>query len=116
MIEFDHVAITSDNLEQSLDFYKKIGYTLQAQFEDEDYRWATLSIGNVKLEVFEPSNKGKTKIEHIAYSFTDDEEVFQLALNLGYQPNELNIFYGDLKQKSFVIKDNNGLSIQFIKK
>lgn len=34
MIEFDHVAITTNNLEETIAFYQKIGYEIQDQFND----------------------------------------------------------------------------------
>lgn len=116
MIELDHIAITVDNLENSIEFYELIGYNMQNKFEDEDYRWATLKLGKTSLEIFEKLKKELPKIEHFAYSFTNDEEVFEIATKLGYKADELNIFYGDLNRKSFFIEDNNGLSIQMIKK
>lgn len=74
MIKFDHIAITVNNLERSIKFYTSLGYKLQKQFVDEEYRWATLELENSGIEIFEPLSKKILKIEHIAYNFTDDEE------------------------------------------
>lgn len=116
MLEFDHVAITTNDLEKTIDFYQKIGYMFQNQFNDDEYRWATLTLGTTRLEIFEPLEKELPIIEHIAYSFNDDEEAYQIAKNFGYQTDQLDIFSGDLNRTSFFIKDNNGISIQLIKK
>lgn len=116
MIEFDHIAITVNSLEESINFYKKMGYELQNQFKDAEYRWATLELGTTRLEIFEPLEIELPKIEHIAYSFTEDEEAFEIARKIGYKVEKSDVFYGDLKRKSFFVKDNNGLSIQLIKK
>lgn len=116
MINFDHVAITVKDLEESINFYEKLGYKLQEQFDDEEYRWATLKLGSTNLEIFEPLTKEIAKIEHIAYSFSDEEEVLAILSQLGYSKKDLDIFYGDLNRKSFFIEDNSGLSLQFIKK
>ena len=111
MLEFDHVAITVSDLDETINFYKKLGYKLQSEFDDEDYRWATLSLFDTSLEIFESSKNDKPKIDHIAYSFANESDVSTL-----YNPKDNDIFYGDLNRKSFFIEDNSGISIQFIKK
>lgn len=116
MVEFDHVAITVNNLEESINFYKKLGYQLQNQFKEDEYNWATLKLGITSLEIFEPLKKNLPSIEHIAYNFTKDEEAYEIIRKIGYKVNNLDIFYGDLQRKSFFVKDNSGLSIQLIKK
>lgn len=114
MIQFDHVAITTNNLEESIAFYEKIGYEFENLFKDQEYRWATLKLGTTRLEIFE--DKESSKIDHIAYSYTTQEEAYQIAEKLGYDIKQLNIFSGNLNRKSFFIKDNNGIQIQFINK
>lgn len=116
MLEFDHVAITVNNLEESINFYKKLGYQLQKQFMDNEYKWATLKLGPSSLEIFEPLNENLPSIEHIAYNFTEDEEAYEIVHKIGYKVDDLNVFYGDLQRKSFFVKDNSGLSIQLIKR
>lgn len=116
MIEFDHVAITVENLERAIQFYKVLGYQLQNQFLDKEYRWATLKLGTSNLELFEPLSKNLPKIEHLAFSFTDTQEAIELAKKLGTTVDEENIFYGDLNRKSFFLEQDREISIQFIKK
>lgn len=116
MLEFDHIAITVKNLEESIKFYQKLGYKLENIFNDEEYKWATLKLGISGLEIFEPIKKEASKISHIAYSYTEDKEAFEFAKNIGYTQEQLEIYYGNLNRKSFFIKDNNGISIQLIKK
>lgn len=116
MISFDHIAITVNDLEKSIIFYTDLGYKLVNQFLDKEYKWATLALGDISLELFEPLVKGLPQIEHLAYSFTDEEEVFDFANRKGFQKEDLDIFFGDLNRKSFFIEDDNGKSIQFIKK
>ncbi len=116
MLNFDHIAITVNDLVESINFYVKLGYELQEQFNDNEYKWATLKLGTTRLEIFEPLAKGTPKIEHIAYSFNEDEEVFSIISQLGYSKEELDVFYGNLNRKSFFIEDNSRISIQLIKK
>ena len=116
MIEFDHIAITVKNLEESIKFYEKIGYKLESIFNDDEYRWATLRLGISGLEIFQPIKMESSKISHIAYSYTEDKEAFEFAENIGYTQEQLEIYYGDLNRKSFFVEDNDGISIQLIKK
>lgn len=120
MIQLDHFAITVNNLEEAIKFYMNIGYKLQNKFNDEEYKWAELDLGATRLEIFEPAvasrEKELSKISHIAYSFTEDEEAFEIANKIGYKVGNLDIFYGDLNRKTFFIKDNSGIPIQLIKK
>ena len=116
LISFDHVAITVKNLEESIHFYENLGYTLQSKFCDKDYKWATLKLKEAGLELFQPLQGNDLNIFHIAYNFVDDEEAFEFAKNIGYRIADLNVFYGDLNRKSFFVQDDNGVSIQLIKK
>lgn len=116
LISFDHVAITVRNLEKSIHFYENLGYKLQSKFCDKDYRWATLTLKEVGLELFQPLRENDLNIFHIAYNFVKDEEAFEFAKGIGYKITDLNVFYGDLNRKSFFVQDDNGVSIQLIKK
>ena len=115
MIDLDHIAITVEDLDESITFYKKLGYELLERFSDEGYNWATLKLNNHSLELFQITNDKEKPINHIAYSYDEDEEVLDLIKKLGYKEN-IDIFYGDLNRKSFFIEDNNGKSIQLIRK
>lgn len=116
MLEFDHIAITVSNLDESISFYVKLGYELQEQFNDNEYKWAALKLDVVGLEIFQPLVKVMSRIEHIAYRFNQDDGVLDIVSQLGYSKDMPDVFYGDLNRKSFFIRDNNGISVQFIKK
>jgi len=116
MIDLDHIAITVEDLDESITFYKKLGYELLERFSDEGYNWATLKLNNHSLELFQITNDKEKPINHIAYSYDEDEEVLDLIKQLGYKKENIDIFYGDLNRKSFFIEDNNGKSIQLIRK
>lgn len=114
MLDLDHIAITVNDLEKSILFYKKIGYKLVEKFDDDEYRWATLRLNNHSLELFESFNK--ENFDHIAYSFESEDDWHGLLESLGYKKDRLDVFFGDLNRESFFITDNNGKSIQLIKK
>ena len=106
MFDLDHIAITVNNLDESIDFYKKIGYELLERFSDDGYNWATLRLNNHSLELFQINNKDKA-FDHIGYSYDDDKDALDLLKRLDYK-KDLDIFYGDLNRKSFFIEDING--------
>ncbi len=54
-------------------------------------------------------------LNHIVYSYDDDKEAIELIKKVGYQEN-FDIFYDDLNRKSLFIEDNNGTTIQLIRK
>ena len=116
MLDLDHIAITVENLDESIAFYKKIGYELLERFSDDGYNWATLKLNNHSLELFQITNDREKSINHIAYSYDSEEEVLELMKKIGYENKNIDIFYGDLNRKSFFIEDNNGKSIQLIRK
>lgn len=116
MLDLDHIAITVENLDESITFYKKIGYELLERFSDDGYNWATLKLNNHSLELFQMTNDKEKPINHIAYSYDSEEEVLELMKKIGYENENIDIFYGNLNRKSFFIEDNNGKSIQLIKK
>ena len=116
MLDLDHIAITVKDLDESIAFYKKIGYKLLERFSDDGYNWVTLKLYNHSLELFQITNNKEKPINHIAYSYDSDEEVLVLIKQLGYRKEDIDIFYGDLNRKSFFIEDINGISIQLIKK
>ena len=116
MLDLDHIAITVEDLDESIAFYKIFGYELLERFSDEGYNWATLKLNNHSLELFQMTNDKEKPINHIAYSYDSDKEVLDLIQKLGYKKENIDIFYGDLNRKSFFIEDNNGKSIQLIRK
>lgn len=116
MLDLDHIAITVKDLDESIAFYKMFGYELLERFSDDGYNWVTLRLNNHSLELFQLTSDKEKTINHIAYNYDSDEEVLELMKRLGYKKEDLDIFFGDLNRESFFIEDNNGKSIQLIKK
>ena len=107
MIEIDHYAITVDNLERAIKFYKQLGYSDETIYEDEDYRWSTMK-GIIDIELFEIKSSKIKKIKHIGYRFDDFSDIEKYITNQ-------SPFYGDSKRESYFITDEFGNEIQFIK-
>ena len=78
MLDLDHIAITVKDLEESILFYTKFGYELKERFINNGYKWATLKLNNHFLELFQMTNDKEKPINHIAYSYDDDNEAIEL--------------------------------------
>lgn len=100
MLDFDHIAITVKDLEESILFYTKFGYELKNSFNNVGYKWATLKLNNHFLKLFQMTNDKEKPFNHIAYSYDDDSEAIELIKKIGYK-EDLDSFYGDLNRKSF---------------
>lgn len=120
MFSFDHVAISVTNLENSIKFYQKLGFVLDKEFDDGDYRWATLTLNDFSLEVFcynknnnkYSNNLSVTGVHHFALKVVNIDETIKTIKEI--YKEELEIYHGDLKRKSFWIKDPDNIGIQII--
>lgn len=120
MFSFDHIAISVTNLERSIDFYQKLGFILDNQFNDGDYKWATLNLNEISLEIFcynKNNNKysgdlSKTGVHHFALKTKNIDKCIQTIKEI--YTGEIEVYYGDLNRKSFWIKDPDNIEIQII--
>lgn len=120
MFSFDHIAISVTNLERSIEFYQKLGFILDNQFEDGDYKWATLKLNEFSLEIFcynKNNNKFSgdlsiTGVNHFALNTKNIDDCIQNIKE--FYSGKIEIYYGDLNRKSFWIKDPDNIGIQII--
>ncbi len=52
MFNFNHVTISVDNLENTLEFYNKFGFKIYKEYHDESVDIIMLKLGNMILEIF----------------------------------------------------------------
>ena len=52
MFNFNHVALSVDNVEKSLEFYKKLGFKILKEYHDKSVDIFHLSLNDVVLEIF----------------------------------------------------------------
>lgn len=57
MFNFNHVTISVDNLEETLNFYKIFGFEKHKEYHDENVDIVMLKLGNMILETFDTYNK-----------------------------------------------------------
>ena len=59
MFSFNHVTISVDNLDKTLEFYKKFGFEKYKEYRDENVDIVMLKLGDMILEIFHYQEKEK---------------------------------------------------------
>jgi catechol 2,3-dioxygenase-like lactoylglutathione lyase family enzyme len=102
-IQFDHIAITSENISDSLAFYKH--HFPEAVILYEDKTWGFLKIGDLKLALVTPGEHPP----HICYRVDSKEELQKYAEE---SRGEIKIHRD--KSESFYLSDPSGNAIEII--
>ena len=63
MFSFNHVTISVDNLDKTLEFYKKFGLEKYKEYSDENVDIVMLKLGNMILEIFHYQEKEKYQLD-----------------------------------------------------
>lgn len=130
MFTFDHSAISVDNLEQSVDFYKKLGFKNDKEFHDENLDIVYLSLGDMCLELFHyvkhnnipdyykdnDTNLHTVGNKHFAFRVEDILKAKEFIENNDIYSDEIILKKGRTCKAYFFIKDPNGIYIEFIEK
>lgn len=113
MYELDHINITVNNLEESIQFYEDVlGFKVIERFKGS-MEFVFMSDGNVTYELIQGSNGN---FDHIAYVSSNIEQDYKKYKHLatseiGYLP-----FLFKNGVKYFFIKGASGERIEFIQK
>ena len=98
--KLDHIAIATDNLRKTLNFYKKtLGFKLKKIkiFQQENIKVAILRNKNLDLEIIEPATSGDTShikkfikekgpgIHHISFKVENLESAIKKCKSAGYK-------------------------------
>lgn len=117
-----HIGIPTDNIEITLEFYKKLGFevVLQTVNEAANERVAFLQCKNLIVETYE-NHAGMMMtgaIDHICLDVTDIEQIFEL-FKTGYQFVHKEIEFLPFWEKGvkfFTILGPNNEKIEFCQK
>ena len=92
---FQHLGVPVASLEDSIEFYTKIGFTVSDRFEikenGESTKVAFLNIGSFCLELYQQSGRATSKdfapgpIEHFALDVLDIDEAFSNVKAAGFE-------------------------------
>ena len=102
--QIDHIGIAVNNLEQSLGIYKNLFQAKPTYFEvieEHSVRIAFIPVGEVMLELLEPSVSGKGHLGEFI------EEHGEGVHHLAYRVDKIDEIIKDLKKKGTKFRDEN---------
>lgn len=116
-----HIGIPTDNMEVTIDFYKKIGFEIAYETINEGDRVVFLQLKDLILETYEVSSPKKERgaIDHIAFDVYDIAAAYDKINNLGLNTlNDVIHFLPFWKNgvRFFNIVGPNGETVEFCQK
>lgn len=129
MFGFDHVSISVDNIEETVEFYKKFGFQIHQEYHGEDSEYVLLKLDGKFLEIFQYPNmdplpsfaKDVDKdlctvgTKHLGLSVKDINEAKKWIEDNNLYNGEIEIHHGRIDGIGyFFITDPNGIMIEII--
>lgn len=128
MFNFNHVTISVDNLEETLNFYKLFGFEKHKEYHDENVDIMMLKLENMILEIFHfiknnelPEHSKDLGIDlktignkHFGIGVKDINEAKKFIEENKLNDSEITITKGRLGKPYFFIKDPNGILMEII--
>lgn len=80
-----HIGIPTNDMDKTVDFYKKIGFEVAHEVMDGDVRVVFLKLKDLVLETYENHEAALRDgaVDHIAFNVADIEEAFKFITGLG---------------------------------
>lgn len=97
MFNFNHVTISVDNLENTLEFYNKFGFKIYKEYHDESVDIIMLKLENMILEIFHYQEKEQLP-EHSRDLGIDLKTIGNKHFGLGVK---------DIMEAKRFVEDNN---------
>ena len=127
MFNFNHVTISADNLEDTLNFYKLFGFENHKEYHDKNVDIVMLKLENM-IEIFhyiennelpEHSKDLSTDLKtignkHFGIGVKDINEAKKFVEENKLNDSEITITKGRLGKPYFFIKDPNGILMEII--
>lgn len=128
MFSFNHVAISVNDLDKTLDFYKKFGFEKYKEYHNDDIDIVMIRLGGTIIEVFHYNENNKlpehsknlaTDLKtignkHFAIGVKDINEAKKFVEDNKLNDSEIIIKNGRLGKPYFFIKDPNGILMEII--
>lgn len=82
-----HIGIPTNDLNQTIDFYKSLGFELAHRTANGDEQVAFLQLGNLMIETYQNFKAARINgaVDHIAINVTDVEEARRIADSMGLE-------------------------------
>lgn len=127
ILKVDHITINLLKVKESLDFYENIiGLVKDREVDMGDHRLHLYKMSeDTKLELIEyVEEQRKVQAEntdvgvyrHFALTVDDIEEVHKKCTKAGYGINSAPAYIPQLKMQSMLVKDPNGVEVEFLQK
>lgn len=128
LFEFNHVTLGVSDMNRSVDFYKKFGFSLEKEFETDDMKIVWMKLNGIILEMFwykkhnELPNHSKTLNEdlmtvgnkHFGLGVKSIEEAIKFIKENNLWDDEITITEGRMGKRYFFIKDPDGILFEII--
>lgn len=128
MFNFNHVTISVENLERTINFYKRFGFVMHKEYHDENVDIVMLKLNNMILEIFHyiennelPNHSRDLNIDlktignkHFGLGVKDIEIAKKFVEKNKLNNDEIIINRGRLGKPYFFIKDPNGILMEII--
>ena len=82
-----HIGIPTNDLNQTIDFYKSLGFELAHRTANGNEQVAFLQLGNLMIETYQNFKAARINgaVDHIAINVTDVEEARRIADSMGLE-------------------------------
>ena len=128
MFSFNHVTISVNNLEETLNFYELFGFEKYKEYHDDDVNIIMLKLGNMILEIFNymennklPEHSKDLGIDlktignkHFGIGVKDINKAKKFIEDNKLSDSKITITKGRLGKTYFFIKDPNGILMEII--
>lgn len=128
MFNFNHVTISVEDLNKTVEFYKKLGFIMHKEYHDDSVDIIMLKLNNMILEIFHyldyenlPEHSKDLSIDlktignkHFGIGVKDINKAKQFVENNIINDSKIIIKQGRLGKPYFFIKDPNGILMEII--
>lgn len=128
LFEFNHVTLSVSDMNKSVDFYKKFGFSLEKEYETNDMKIVWMKLNGIVLEMFwyknhnELPNHSKTLNEdlmtvgnkHFGLGVKSIEYAIKFIKENNLCNDEITITEGRMGKRYFFIKDPDGILFEII--
>jgi catechol-2,3-dioxygenase len=102
-LEFDHIALSSTNIAEDIEFYRSRFSKIGILYQDES--WAFLEVGSIKIALVSPGEHPP----HLAFRVQSRELLEQMAAD-----NNTTIKVHRDRSESFYMSDPSGNAIEIV--
>ena len=113
-----HIGVPTKNIEETIEFYGKLGFEIAFQTVDDGGKVAFLKLGNLVIETYENEDATMKSgaVDHIALDVKDIEKVYELINQEGLNTTQDTVHFLSFWEngvKFFTIEGPNKEKVEF---